>query len=161
MWKIPCIALISIVCWKLMPASELLQDDERESKKPEIVGTWIVTSAMSNGKEYESMKGNTFIFEEDGSYVHTRKAGLQVKGTFKTSPKGDISLIAMESWEDKPEVGGAGPRLGIYKSEADKDKTRVLSICIRTGGGLPRPDDFKSTKGSHRLLINLQQVQEE
>lgn len=135
---------------------EITQDDkEGRQENQQIVATWTVVAAVHNGKDSESNRGDIYRFEKDGTYIRTLDPGMQIEGTYKVTRNGDDWWIAMETEEDKPEFGGAGPRLGILKAEINKEMKIELTICIATSGGLPRPDEFDSPKGKHRLLLTF------
>jgi uncharacterized protein (TIGR03067 family) len=118
----------------------LLADDTKDAAN--LQGTWIVESAMVDGKEENDIKGDKMTFKDGKITVKTKEK--DEKGTYKIDPSQKPKTI------DVKEDGKDKVHQGIYKLEGDR-----LTICIPEKAGRERPTEFTGKEGSKQMLIEL------
>ena len=118
----------------------LLADDTKDASN--IQGTWIIESAMADGKEDNEIKGDRMTFKDGIVTVKTKEK--DEKGTYKIDPSQKPKTI------DVKEDGKDKVYQGIYKLEGDK-----LTICIPEQAGNKRPTEFTAKEGSKQMILQL------
>ena len=150
-------AIVTVACSSIGHSEDKIPENEP------ILGQWKVTSAVQKGKELDNWEGYTYTFRRNGTYTGQAPNGDKLDGKFtleKTEEDRDFRNIKLESEEDRPDLGGGGPRLGIFKTTSDDQMNLILTICvnqIRETSNHPRPSQFQS-KSSFRLLLTLTEV---
>ena len=124
-------------------------------EEPALAGEWRVKSETLYGKPSIGQVGCIYRFEKDAlvafQYVgHEAKPATGVVD-FTAKPW----TLDIELDDDRPAVGGAGPRVGIMELKGD-----LLTICVSgsAGAGVPRPKKFESKIGQSYVLTVLERV---
>jgi uncharacterized protein (TIGR03067 family) len=138
-----CIAVAFLCCGSAIAAD------------PPLDGKWRVTSAVQYGKKAPNQVGIAYEFLPGGSMVIRYPGGRNLKGTYTLDRKADPDQIDIETDEDRPDVGGGGPRLGIFDIKDDK-----LTLCVNGAGKQPRPLKLESKAGKLTILYEFTRVKE-
>ncbi len=140
----------SIVCFAAVAVCATAGGDKggKGAKGAKIEGSWIATSAVSDGKkvpEEAIEKIMLTVMFKDGKYS-VSAGGMEVEaGTYKTDAAKKPAAIDMEitSGKDKGKM-----QLGIYKVEKD-----ILTIALSPHGAKERPKNFETPeKGEVTVL---------
>lgn len=108
----------------------------------DIEGTWIVVSAIADGKENEEIKNDKLIFKDGKLTIKGEKKEEQA--TYKLDPAAKPKNLDVTP-EGKDEIVAA-----IYKLDGDK-----LIVCAVPVPGGKRPTEFSGKEGSGQLLVEL------
>src|SRR5436309_8786859 len=112
-----------------------------------LSGTWQLTRGVDNGKPVPASEArNTILITEHNTFrlPNASRAGTSATGHFTINP--DTSPKQVDSTAEGGPNAGQVSR-GIYEI---LDPTHQRA-CFGPPGG-PRPTEFKSTPGSHRIL---------
>jgi carboxypeptidase Q len=121
--------------------------NQTKSDKDQLQGSWVVLSAVENGRETERPEGHRITFEGDH---FTIEAGAAMKGSLKLDPSTKPKVMDLKMTEG-PEKGQTV--VGIYKFEGND-----LTICFAKPGTTDRPTDFVSKENMGRVLLVLRLV---
>jgi uncharacterized protein (TIGR03067 family) len=117
---------------------------------PPLAGKWQVSSAVRYGKVAGGDVGVIYEFLPGGDLVIRFPGGRNLNGTYKLDREPDPDHIDIETDEDRPDVGGGGPRLGIFMVKEDK-----LVLCINGAAKKPRPLKPESKAGQLTILLEM------
>jgi len=120
-------------------------DKPKETPKaaPKIEGTWLVVSAVQDGKDEEKAKDSKLTFK-DGKITVQKEGDNDKNATYKLGTADKLKTIDV-SPEGKDES-----IKGIYKLDGDK-----LTICITHKPDGDRPTEFTGKEGSGQMLLEL------
>lgn len=121
--------------------------------EPVLAGRWRVKSATFYGKPAPDEVGSIYLFGKDFllSIQHIALEERPASGTVDLTAK--PWTIDLERDDDRPAVGGGGPREGIIELKGD-----VLTICVNGTAKEPRPKKFESKEGQLSILIVMERV---
>jgi RNA polymerase sigma factor (sigma-70 family) len=115
--------------------------------KDQLQGSWVVLSALEDGRESVRPKGHRITFEGDHFAI---EAGAEMKGSFKLDPSTKPQVMDLKMTEG-PEKGQTVK--GIYKFQGND-----LTICFAKPGATDRPMEFVSKENMARVLLVLRRV---
>jgi uncharacterized protein (TIGR03067 family) len=125
------------------------------AEEPAIAGKWRIKSVTTGGKPSPGQVGCTYEFGKDAliSFQYVGDEARPATGMVDFTAK--PWTVDIELDDDRPAVGGSGPRVGIMELKGD-----VLTICVSSTAraGNPRPKEFESKKGQSYILIVLDRV---
>jgi uncharacterized protein (TIGR03067 family) len=132
----------------VMLAAPGSKEAPKKAEPPSIVGEWVCTKCVADGKEFpeEALTSIKMEFTAAGKY-QGQFGPDQSKGTFTTDPTKDPAQIDFAS--DKTGKGNKG----IFK--ADK---HGLTLCFAEDGR-ERPTKFESAAGTRTLLLTFTRVE--
>lgn len=121
--------------------------------EPVLAGKWRVKSATLYGKPAPDAVGSIYLFGKDAllSIQHIGHEEKPASGTVDLTAK--PWTIDLELDDDRPAVGGEGPREGIIELKGD-----VLTFCVSAAAKEPRPKKFESKEGQFSLLIVMERI---
>ncbi len=113
------------------------------------------------GKESENKHRIIIEFKAGNKVVERRippqddPAGrlYEQEGTYKLDTSVTPWQIDVEMFEDRPDVGGGGPRKGIISIKRD-----VLLFCLSGTSAAPRPQKMVSEKGTYHILRRMRRL---
>ncbi len=126
--------------YALLLVSLLADDATKDAAKLE--GTWVIVSAVENGKPLDEIKGDKLTFKDGTLTIKTKEK--DEKGTFKLDSSAKPKTI------DFTEEGKDKTIQAIYILDGD-----VLKICAAHKPGEKRPTEFSAKEGSGQMLIEL------
>jgi uncharacterized protein (TIGR03067 family) len=141
------VALGVSVCFAVGVASSLAAD------KPGIVGKWKVVSVTWYGKTSKSEVGAIYEFADKNRLAIRFPDGHALTGEYRTDAEKKPPHIDIETAEDKPQVGGGGPRAGIFSVQDDR-----LVLCLNGAASVPRPDKFESRKDPPTIVWSMERL---
>jgi uncharacterized protein (TIGR03067 family) len=94
-------------------------------------------------------------FQDKNRFTIRETKGIPIVGRYMLDTGKTPWWIDVEQNDDKPELGGGGPRPGIL---AIKDHR--LELCVAGGASRPRPEKMVSEKVSRHILYEMQRVVE-
>jgi uncharacterized protein (TIGR03067 family) len=126
-----------------------------DAADPPLTGKWVVKSAVRHGKEAPSAVGIVYEFLPAGELVIHYPGGRSLNARYRLNREPDPDEIDIETDEDRPDVGGGGPRLGILAIKDDN-----LTLCINSAARKPRPAKLESKAGQVTILYELTRKKE-
>ena len=122
-----------------------------------ILGKWRVVQAVFYGEDAPESRGKVYEFREGGRMLVWRLGEISPQeGSYWLDRKQTPHHIDIETFEDRPEVGGPGPRRGIFRIQGD-----VLIVCVTGESGNDddfRPEDFSSVEGSRAIRYTMKRI---
>jgi uncharacterized protein (TIGR03067 family) len=126
---------------------------ERPAKGDNLVGEWVIESAVYNGRPRRQPAGEPtrYQFTADGSW-NTIRGERKIPGdrAYRVDRDADPPAITLKY---EPAEQDGREALGIYKVEGDR-----LTLCYYRPGHTARPTAFESTEGSGLNLVILKRV---
>ncbi len=124
--------------------NDVKPDAGAAADQQKMQGTWVVVSAVKDGRRNEQRLGAKVVYK--GDTFQRLMPNANARGTFKLEPGPKVKRMDI-TYLEGPEKGQTWA--GIYSLEGD-----VLKLCY-AAVGKPRPSEFTSTEGSQQLLILL------
>jgi uncharacterized protein (TIGR03067 family) len=122
-----------------------------------ILGKWRVVQAVFYGEDAPDSRGEVCEFRERGQLLVWLPGEIAPQeGSYWLDRKQTPHHIDIETFQDRPDVGGGGPRRGIFRIRGD-----VLLVCVTGESGTDddfRPEDFTSVEGSRAILYTMERI---
>ncbi len=107
-----------------------------------LEGTWVIVSAVTDGKPNDDIKGEKLTFKDGKATISSKSK--EEGGTYKIdATKKPTTIDFKDANKDKP-------YLGLYKLDGDK-----LTLCVPEDTDGARPKDFTAKEGEKLMLIEL------
>lgn len=146
-----CLSAALIIVAGLLSAG----DSRVAAEEPAIQGKWKVISTKWYGKDASDDVGVIWEFQDEKQLVIHFANARKLEGRYQFDTDKNPWQIEIETSEDRPDVGGGGPRKGIVSIEGDG-----LTLCVTGSAAVQRPKEMVSKEGTLNILRVMKRVKD-